>query len=79
MMYSLRHDKEKMELTIEKWNFNKTTNLREGEFKYWNDNIFIATNRKILRKLAEEIKQKWLKETEHRLEKINLIKVKTKY
>lgn len=79
MMYKLKHNKKDVELTISNFNISNSRELQDDEVGYWNECIWIATNRKILREEAQEILKKWIKETEVQLEKLKNLKIKTKY
>lgn len=79
--YALYHDESKLELIIENFDPGYITldKIEENMIYYWNDKIYIATNRKILREQAKVLKTNWLMKTEIRLNEIKELKVKTKY
>ena len=77
--YSLYYNKKTLELIIKPDKYNKIENMSDDKVYYWNENYYYATNRKVLREKANELKEQWIEETEERLNKLKELKVKTKY
>lgn len=53
--------------------------LLSGEVLHYNEHIYLALDRKVLRKVGEELKKKLIEEKEKELEMYKNIKIVTKY
>lgn len=76
-MFALYHNKEKFCLKIYPW--ESLEKLQESEIKYWNENIFLSNDRKLLNEKAINIKEMWLKEYNEAIEKIKNMKIIRRY
>jgi hypothetical protein len=76
-MYQLYHNKDNLELKIEPDKYG--TFYSNNEVHCWNDNYYKCNEIKPLRSKAEEIRQKWIKEYQERLDKLENLKIKVKY
>lgn len=77
-IYALYFDRTKKELTIKNWS-SRELKLEEGKIYSYNDCIYLALDRKILRQKAKEIQDSWISKCEKELEELKSIRVKTKY
>ena len=71
--YCLYHNKEKMELKIKP---SRLPCNYTYEVISYNENYYICNNRDKLKEKAEEIKEKWLKEAQERVNILSKIKIK---
>lgn len=74
-IFRLAHDESKFKLLIEPW--------MEGEYfegiQVWNECIYISTDRKLLRRKANEIKESWLNKRIAEIEALKTLKINNKY
>ena len=79
-MYELYHSRREKKLEI-KPSKNKPfkDDCAIDEVVEYNDYFYLCSDRKLLKKKAEEIKNEWIAEAEKELEQLKEIKIKSKY
>lgn len=79
-MYELYHSRREKKLEIKP---SKNKPFKEdcviNEVATYNDCFYLCSDRKLLKKKAEEIKSEWIEEAEKELEQLKEIKIKNKY
>lgn len=81
MGYRLVHDKKNYELVIQpiKNDSYLESYIKPGEVVYYNQNIYVSDERKLLKTLAQELKRTWILELQEQLQKLDEMVIKNKY